>query len=560
MIQKNNDYPEGYNTPIFMATSSKILDSGWREVYDLHSEFGDKRRYDTFNWLSSSIENGQSCVINAITNGETERKRAERFINNSHVEVSEVIERCCVPIDHSSFEGEEILNIIDQTVITYADAVGRIVRGEEVLGVVGNGLHYGQNCVAGLAVRREDFKVLGLSSLLFFSTDKEATRVRDRIGPDIRPLKYRETEKWVLAARQAGIRTSQAKRLIHVIDREGDNLNFMAQLFPNEEVLEEKKRSSDTHLVIRAKVNRSVQVTTGNKQVGAIFDLLKTAEVAGCYWVDVTHDERMSFSADYSKGQRRRIVKRKVKRKGRKALLEIRYISCRLDGQSFLKNKSGIKKEQLKELLNKSDILNKEFTYIEVREVNNQGEYIVCEDENSDQAISWLILTSLPVDTLMDALDVVNIYKQRFPLIEQLFRGLKADGFNVEAAQHKSLKALQIITAMAMKASALVMKMIGARNKDSGYNIDDDFSKKEIKVLELCSIKYEGKTKVQSNPHPPNQLSWAVWIIARMGGWKPENKKRHPGPKTLQRGLSKFYNTYEGVAMANGWLEDVSQP
>ncbi|MEL6836494.1 MAG: hypothetical protein AAFP77_26075, partial [Bacteroidota bacterium] len=137
---------------------------------------------------------------------------------------------------------------------------------------------------------------------------------------------------------------------------------------------------------------------------------------------------------------------------------------------------------------------------------------------------------------------------------------LKKDGFQVQRAQQQSLQSLQIVIAMAAKASALVMKMISARDRDEGFVITDDFTKQQIEVLGLCLTRYQGKTQVQQNHHPPDQLSWAVWIIARMGGWKPENKQRPPGPKTLQRGLEIFAATYNGVALVKQWPLDVSQP
>jgi len=104
------------------------------------------------------------------------------------------------------------------------------------------------------------------------------------------------------------------------------------------------------------------------------------------------------------------------------------------------------------------------------------------------------------------------------------------------------------------------MKMIGARYQNEGYAIENDFTHQQIEVLQLCLQEYEGKTNLQANPHPSTQLSWAVWIIARIGGWKPGNLKRPPGPKTLQRGLEKFYTIYQGVALDREWEPDVSQP
>ena len=556
------DYPMGYSTTLFMPTSSGIMDDSWRSAYDRGSFFGDARREASFQWLSNRIDERQSCVINAITNGDSERKRAERFLNNGHVDVRAVIEQCCIPVGHNCLKDEVLLNIIDQTTITFADAVGRQSGQDQSLGIVGNGFHYGQNCVAGLMVQKSDFKVLGLSSLSFYSRDEQGTSSRDQLGRDNRPLKYRNPHKWVDAVEQANIRALHARRLIHIIDREGDDMNVLAQIFPaKEEAM--NKSGLETHVLIRAKENRSVHPLTDQSGSGKIHSLLEQVPPVACYCVEITDDERMSFSATYTGPSKGRTVQRVRKRKGRRAMLEMRYLSCRMDMGHLKKTKSDMNAAQFDELFNNSDIGHQILTYVYLREIDEKGRPVSHNQNSTDknsEAVDWLILTTLPVNSTTDALEVVDLYRQRFRLIEQLFRGLKTDGFNIEVAQQQSVKALLILTAMAMKGSALLMKMISARDQNEGYAIENDFTHQQIQVLQLCLQQYEGKTNLQANPHPSTQLSWAVWIIARIGGWKPGNVKRPPGPKTLQRGLDKFYTIYQGVALAKGWEPDVSQP
>ncbi len=556
------DYPMGYSTTLFMPTSSGIMDDSWRSAYDRGSFFGDARREASFQWLSNRIDERQSCVINAITNGDSERKRAERLLNNAHLDVRAVIERCCLPVGDNCLKGEVLLNIIDQTTITFADAVGRQIGQDQPLGIVGNGFHYGQNCVAGLMVQKSSLKVLGLSSLSFYSRDEQGTSSRDHRGRDNRPLKYRNPHKWVDAVEQANFRAIDARQLIHVIDREGDDMNVLAQiLLSKAEAV--NKRALETHVLIRAKENRSVHLLTDSSRSGKIRSFLEQVPPVACYCVEITDDERMSFSATYTGPSKGRTVKRIRKRKGRRAMLEMRYLSCRMDMAHLKKTKSDMSTAHLDELFAKSDIGHQILTYVHLREVDEKGRPVSLNQNStgkSSEAVDWLILTTLPVNSTADALEVVDIYRQRFRLIEQLFRGLKTDGFNIEVAQQQSVKALQILTAMAMKGSTLLMKMIGARDQDEGYAIENDFTQREIEVLQLCLQQYEGKTNLQANPHSATQLSWAVWIIARIGGWKPGNVKRPPGPKTLQRGLEKFYTIYQGVALAKEWEPDVSQP
>lgn len=514
--------------------------------------FGDPRRLASFDWLRALVHKYQSCSINAITNNEAERKRAERFINNKAVEVGEVIEKCCLPSGSPVLSEQRLINVLDQTTIEFASAVGRMKDKEFEMGRVGNGFQYGQNGVAGLFVREDNLKVLGMSSLSFYSDDVQAISSRARIGRDERPLQYRNSHKWTEGVAQGRLRAHEAAGLVHVIDREADNLNFLLDAFarPPQGHLEED-------FIVRGKVDRKVIVANGgNAKRGKIIQILEDSPARICYWVKVTSDERMSFSADYKKGAAGRKVEKIVKRKGRKALLEVRAVSCYLDMDHVLDTKSDMLKADTRELVERSDLSKRRISYVQVREVDGKGKPIPTpknKKDKSNRPINWLLMTTLKVETPQDILRIIDIYRVRFPLIEQLFRGTKSDGINIESAQQESLRALRIMSAMSISSSALVMKMIGARDLDEGFPIEDDFNEREIEVLELCLPKYMGETKAQANHHPKSELSWATWIIARMGGWKPGNTKRPPGPKTMQRGLDTFYKIYEGVALARGW-------
>ena len=76
------------------------------------------------------------------------------------------------------------------------------------------------------------------------------------------------------------------------------------------------------------------------------------------------------------------------------------------------------------------------------------------------------------------------------------------------------------------------------------------FNEIECKVLSAVLPKLEGKTVKQKNPHQLDQLSWASWIIARLGGWKGYKSESPPGPITMLRGLKRFQSLLEGYQLA----------
>jgi hypothetical protein len=65
------------------------------------------------------------------------------------------------------------------------------------------------------------------------------------------------------------------------------------------------------------------------------------------------------------------------------------------------------------------------------------------------------------------------------------------------------------------------------------------------------NAKIEGKTAKQKNPHARHSLSWASWIIARMGAWNGYPSSRPPGRITMQSGLDHFRDIVAGWELRN---------
>ncbi len=141
-------------------------------------------------------------------------------------------------------------------------------------------------------------------------------------------------------------------------------------------------------------------------------------------------------------------------------------------------------------------------------------------------------------------------YKTRW-LIEELFRLLKQQGIDVESSQLESGKGLKKLTVMAMQAALKILQLRQDRDGLCSIGAYVVFSEQEIEFAEKVSqAKYEGKTKLQKNPHPVGTLARMSWIIARMGGWKGYKSTGSPGPITLKRGLDKFNLMYQGLVLA----------
>jgi hypothetical protein len=163
------------------------------------------------------------------------------------------------------------------------------------------------------------------------------------------------------------------------------------------------------------------------------------------------------------------------------------------------------------------------------------------------EPVRWVLLTTHAVSHLEGALAVVDWYRKRW-LIEQLFRTLKTQGFNVEESQVVEAHALMNLVTAALVAAMQTLQLTLARDGATRQPVSDAFAAGEVRALKAIERKLPGRTVKQLNPHPPDSLAWAAWIIARLGGWTGYASQKPPGPKTMHLGLTHFQ------ALAHGWL------
>ena len=170
------------------------------------------------------------------------------------------------------------------------------------------------------------------------------------------------------------------------------------------------------------------------------------------------------------------------------------------------------------------------------------------------EPLHWRLLTTHPVTTAEQAWRIVDWYKQRW-LIEQFFRVLKKQGFRLEDSQIASADRLIKLVAVAAKAAVITLQLLQARDGRGHQLIRLAFDDDEIAALAALNQKLEARSKRLRNPHPPDSLAWAAWIIGRLGGWDGYPSSKPPGPITMKNGLEYFY------AVAVGWsLKDVCMP
>ena len=166
------------------------------------------------------------------------------------------------------------------------------------------------------------------------------------------------------------------------------------------------------------------------------------------------------------------------------------------------------------------------------------------------EPIHWLLLTSHMIEAFGQARLMLEFYRKRW-IIEEFFRTLKSAGFKIEDAKMSDPAAFMNFAAI---AAVTITQMVRVCDNPSGQLLADAFDPDDKPLLMAISKDYEGKTpsERQKNPHPPDTLAFATWVIARLGAWTGYYSK--PGPATLARGLQKYYAVKYGAKMAGGFV------
>jgi len=400
-------------------------------------------------------------------------------------------------INAKILEDKEVLCLSDSTSFNLKKRSGRI-QDFEKLGVLNDGKTKGFHAHASLALDAKTGSVVGLSDLILWN--RPSVKIAEKSSTKkIIPKKDKESFKWLKSATNSKNVLSSCKEITFINDSEADDFDLF------EHIEHELKRK----FIIRAKHNRSVKLN------GKLYKLEKC--LAGLP-AAMTYEVDLKALDHYSRTAGKRIL-----RKARKATMELRYVKVEVASP-----KSG-KPLQL--------------SAVEVREVTEH----LAPDE---KPLHWILWTNRSIKNAKDAKQIVEFYLMRWD-IEQVFRIMKQKGFDQEATELESVDAIMKQTVMTFKAAVNVMQLVNARNLKDAPPIEYVFDENQQKLLNKVNERFEGNTEKQKNPFPSDKLSWASWIIARLGGWKGYQSQKPPGPITMKTGLDKFNIMFESFQLFN---------
>lgn len=162
--------------------------------------------------------------------------------------------------------------------------------------------------------------------------------------------------------------------------------------------------------------------------------------------------------------------------------------------------------------------------------------------------ITWVLLTTHAVANAQDVARIVGWYRARWT-IEQVFRSIKTQGFDLERSQIETPQAMAKLAIGVLIAAVRTMQLVHARSGATGQKLTDALEQAAAPLVEALTRKLEGKTARLKNPHPPDTLARLAWVVGRLGGWDgyAGHGYKPAGPKTMAIGLEQF------DAIRTGW-------
>lgn len=148
-------------------------------------------------------------------------------------------------------------------------------------------------------------------------------------------------------------------------------------------------------------------------------------------------------------------------------------------------------------------------------------------------SLSWLLLTTEPIDTFSHVVQLVGAYTFRWR-IEEMHRVWKRGGGHVEDTQLRSREAIQKWATFhcAVATRALRLTQLARSNHDAPAT--EEFTQAEIDAAILLRGK---RTKRQLGEVPP--LGEVVRMVADLGGYTGKSSGGPPGATVIGRGLER---------------------
>lgn len=178
---------------------------------------------------------------------------------------------------------------------------------------------------------------------------------------------------------------------------------------------------------------------------------------------------------------------------------------------------------------------------LELRVTKKKREYVELNavlareiDGPRGASLSWMLLTTEPIDTFAQVLDVVRAYTFRWR-IEEIHRAWKRGGGNVEDTQLRSREAIIKWATLHCAVATRAVRLAQLARTRPELPATEEFSQTEIDATIALRRR---RTTFRLGDVP--SLGDVVRMIADIGGYTGKSSGGPPGPTVIARGLERM--------------------
>ncbi len=459
--------------------------ASWAMEESAAVDFGDERLDARMGLTLSALGTRPNLSIPAACGGRAEMTGAYRFFDNQKVTFDKVLAPH-VACTMQRLQGQSVVLLVQDTTEIDLTRPEQAVAGAGTLDGVRTGL-----LLHDMQAFLPDGTPLGTAwAQVLNRTDgvKNVARLKRRERAAA-PIEQKESVRWLAGLREA---RQIAGRLpdvtcVCVADSEADIYELLA----------EPRDRPNLHYLIRAAQDRAVHAADGGPQASLRQSLLAAPVL---YEVDLLVRGRKALTSQENR-------RRRSPRQNRKARVEVRALALTL--------RPPWRKDRTFAPVDVKGVL--------VRESNPPA---------GEEAIEWILVTSLPIDAATEVRTLVDYYCVRWG-IEILFRTLKS-GCRIEQRRFEHVD--RVLPCLAMYLIVAWRTLFVCHRGRACPELDCQA------IFEACEWKAVWATvRGEKPPQKPPSLAQMIHLIARLGGYI-ERPGSEPGAQTVWIGLQRMHD------------------
>jgi Transposase DDE domain/Transposase DNA-binding len=449
-----------------------------------HSIFGHKKTNNRFVSLINTLGSGFGHSINSSCDSTAESSAIYHFMNSPRVNHESIIlsERDRLLGFVSSLPDDTILSISDVTTLQYTTK-----RSSAKMKYVTSKNQHGYQVISQMLCHQSGAPIGILSQYCWNYEIEDLGQRRQRQNLSI---EEKETGYYLRQVKhlQEHFGEQPSKKIIHLIDRAGD-VHEILQSRPFEHI----------HYIIRSKNDRKLL-----DEDKTIRQLLDTQPVVGCYTILMR--TKVELPDNVLKIEKQRAEKGDW----REAKVEVSFAKATLRATNISANRKLVPIDAY---------------IVRVKEKD-------CPE--GVEPIEWVLLTTLKVENLEDAFQVIDYYILRWQI--EVFHHILKQGAKIEELQLEEPRAILNALAVYSILSVQILRLRDLAEKDPDQPLETaGYTEKDYQII---ATYLNSKAQHQIEVYPPKStISDFIRLVSMLGG---NRKGKKIGVDSLWKGLRDF--------------------